>query len=126
MTSERTYPLAIHAWATYDDRITVKTATGEAIAHFPVPFIASGGDNTWRYVLGAVDQLVIPDCRHLGLIKDDAGQIVDLDGVPKRGTYVYEQNGRSISRWLMDWGRSSRCSRSLLVSALRITTHRLV
>lgn len=99
MTSERTYPLAIHAWDTYENRITVKTMVGESIAHFPVPFIASGGDNTWRYVLEAVNLLVVPDCRHPGLIKDNVGQIMALDGVPSRGTYVYEQHGVSVRRW---------------------------
>jgi hypothetical protein len=96
MTSERTYPLALHAWGTYDNRITVKTTAGDAIAHFPVPFIASGGDNTWRYVLEAVNQLVVLEHRHLGVIKDDVGQILDLDGVPSKGTYLYEQNGVSF------------------------------
>jgi hypothetical protein len=95
MALERTYQLAVHAWGTYHDAITIQSISGSTIALFPVPFIRAGGNNTWRYVLEVVNQLIEPDPNHCGVLKVDAEEVLDLDAAPSSGVYVYVQQGSS-------------------------------
>lgn len=95
MASERTYQLAVHAWNAYHDSVAIQSNTGVAIAFFPVPFIRNGGDNTWRYVLQVVNQLVESHAPHIGVIKNLEGEVLDSEAAPLSGTYVYEQTGQS-------------------------------
>lgn len=92
---ERTYQLAVHAWNTYHDAITIRSIDGSTIALFPVPFIRTGGNNTWRFVLEVVNQLIDPDPRHPGVLKDDAGGVLDLEAAPLSGVYLYARQGSS-------------------------------
>ncbi|KIR31328.1 hypothetical protein L804_06632 [Cryptococcus deuterogattii 2001/935-1] len=96
MASERTYQLAVHAWNTYHDTVAIQSNTGVAIAFFPVPFIRNGGDNTWRYVLQVVNQLVESHAPHIGVIKNLEGEVLDSEAAPLSGTYVYEQTGCTL------------------------------
>ncbi|KAL0240172.1 hypothetical protein I308_106720 [Cryptococcus tetragattii IND107] len=96
MASERTYQLAVHAWNTYHDTVAIQSNTGLAIAFFPVPFIRNRGDNTWRYVLQVVNQLVESHAPHIGVIKNLEGEVLDSEAAPLSGTYLYEQTGCTL------------------------------
>jgi hypothetical protein len=98
MASERTYQLAVHAWNTYHDAITIQSIDGSTIALLPVPFIRTGGNNTWRYVLEVVHQLIEPDPQHPGMLKDHAGAVLDLEAAPVSGVYLYAQQGSSVGK----------------------------
>jgi hypothetical protein len=69
---------------------------GSTIALFPVPFVETGGDNTWQYVLDVVNQLVEPAPQHPGAIKNAAGEVLNPDAAPSSGTYLFEQQGLFI------------------------------
>lgn len=89
------YELAVDTW-TNTDSIEITSTSNSRIASFPLSFIQTGGDNTWRYVLKVVDQLVEKDSDQLGVIIDTHGVAVNLDDAPSSGLYYYEQTRKSI------------------------------
>ena len=72
-------------------RISVISATEQAIAHIPLAFIAQGGNNTWSYVLEIVKVLVVENDGWI--FAND--QPVNADAVPIAGTFVYRTSGTS-------------------------------
>lgn len=89
------YELAVDTW-TDTDSIEITSASNLRIASFPLSFVQTGGDNTWRYVLKVVDQLVEKGSDQLGVIIDTHGVAVSLDDAPSSGLYHYEQTRKSI------------------------------
>ncbi|KIR50679.1 hypothetical protein I315_06886 [Cryptococcus gattii Ru294] len=89
------YELAVDSW-TDTESIEITSTSNSRIASFPLSFIQTGGDNTWRYVLKVVDQLVKKDSDQLGVIIDAHGMAVSLDDAPSSGLYHYEQTRKSI------------------------------
>ncbi|KIR59183.1 hypothetical protein I314_05169 [Cryptococcus bacillisporus CA1873] len=89
------YELAVDSW-TDTQSIEITSTSNSHIASFPLSFIQTGGDNTWRYVLKVVDQLVKKDSDQLGVIIDAHGMAVSLDDAPSSGLYHYEETRKSI------------------------------
>jgi hypothetical protein len=63
------------------------------IASFPLDFVREGGDNTWRYILLAINLLVEDDPDHPGHIENQDGTAVDLDDAPSSGIFRYVEQG---------------------------------
>lgn len=89
------YELAVDTW-TDTDSIEITSTSNLRIASFPLSFVQTGGDNTWRYVLEVVGQLVEKDSDQLDVIMDEHGVAVSLDDAPSSGMYHYEQTRKSI------------------------------
>jgi hypothetical protein len=88
------YELAVDSWADTDS-IDILSSTNSRIASFPLAFVERGGDNTWRYVLDVVNQLVYPIPDQPGVITNTKGEPVNLADAPLKGSYRYEQLGTS-------------------------------
>ncbi|OWT37221.1 hypothetical protein C362_05351 [Cryptococcus neoformans Bt1] len=88
------YELAVDTW-TDTDSIEITSTSNLRIASFPLSFVQTGGDNTWRYVLEVVGQLVEKDSDQLDVIMDEHGVAVSLDDAPSSGMYHYEQTPSS-------------------------------
>ncbi|RSH83633.1 hypothetical protein EHS25_005537 [Saitozyma podzolica] len=86
------YELAVDSWADTDS-IDILSSTNSRIASFPLAFVERGGDNTWRYVLDVVNQLVYPIPDQPGVITNTKGEPVNLADAPLKGSYRYEQLG---------------------------------
>jgi hypothetical protein len=88
------YELASSSWAVRDT-IDIVSVQNTLIATFPLEFVQRGGDNSWRYVLGVIEQLVdtVPD--HACVIRDQNGTHVDLAEAPWSGEFVFAQIGES-------------------------------
>jgi hypothetical protein len=92
--SDATYERAIARWRRAG-HVTIRSINDCEIAVFPLKFVATGGDNTWRYVLSVVEQLVEPVPEHPGMIftNGPTPERVDLDGPPHEGVFLYKQLG---------------------------------
>jgi hypothetical protein len=77
----KTYPLALDLW---DDT---------RIATFPIEFVQRGGDNTWRFVLKIVQELLESQSGSLPVLKDLDGGLLDLNQAPWAGTFSFEHVG---------------------------------
>jgi hypothetical protein len=72
-------------------RISILSATEQAIAHIPLAFVAQGGNNTWNYVLEVTKLLVVEND---GWIFANH-QPVNAEAMPIAGTFVYRTSGPS-------------------------------
>jgi hypothetical protein len=73
-------------------RITIISADNKPIAHIPVNFVATGGDNTWGYVIQVAREMVVDNDGWIF----DRGQPVNLADPPFAGTFVYSSRGESL------------------------------
>jgi len=73
-------------------RITIVSADDKPIAHIPINFVVTGGDNTWGYVVRVAREMVIDDDGWIF----DRGQPVNLADPPFAGTFVYSSQGVSL------------------------------
>jgi hypothetical protein len=73
-------------------RISIISATEQAIAHIPLDFVAQGGNNTWDYILEVVKLLVVEND---GWIFAANNQPVDAEAMPIAGTFVYRTSRTS-------------------------------
>ena len=99
MGEEVTYELATARWRCADT-VQIISVLGTEIADFPLTFLASCGDNTWRYILDTVHLLVDPVPDRPGSIYVGSEEMDDLDEVPvasedapQAGIYRYKQLG---------------------------------
>lgn len=72
-------------------RITIVSADDKPIAHIPINFVVTGGDNTWGYVVRVAREMVIENDGWIF----DRGQPVNLADQPFAGTFVYSSQGDS-------------------------------
>lgn len=72
-------------------RITIVSADDKPIAHIPINFVVTGGDNTWGYVVGVAREMVKENDGWIF----DRGQPVNLADQPFAGTFVYSSQGES-------------------------------
>ena len=87
------YELSVDSWAT-TDRIVIRSPSRQVIGLFPVPFLRTGGDNSWEYVSRVLRELIdLPEL--------EAHIIVDRDGLrmregasPLPGEYTLVPAGR--------------------------------
>ena len=99
MSEEVTYELATARWRR-TDTIQIISVLGTEIADFPLKFLASCGDNTWRYILDTVHLLIDPVPDRPGSIYVGSEETNDQDEVPiatedapQAGIYRYKQPG---------------------------------
>lgn len=99
MSQEVTYELATARWRR-TDTVQIISTLGTEIADFPLTFLASCGDNTWRYVLDTVHLLVepVPDRQgsiYVGSEEMDGQEEVPVatEDPPQAGIYRYKQLG---------------------------------
>jgi hypothetical protein len=98
--SDVQYELAASSWGVRDT-IDIVSVQNTLIASFPLEFVQRGGDNSWRYVLGVIEQLVDTVPGHASVIRDQSGADVDLEEAPWSGEFVFAQNGGSqLSFWV--------------------------
>lgn len=94
MSSERSYPLSIQTWAAYNDSITIKLADDTVVGYLPVPFVRTGGNDSWTFVVFVLAQLVQFDVdRSRHQLRTTDGVIVDEDTVPQAGVYTLLPHG---------------------------------
>ncbi|RSH89906.1 hypothetical protein EHS25_001892 [Saitozyma podzolica] len=86
------YELAASSWGV-GDTIDIVSVQNTLIASFPLEFVQRGGDNSWRYVLGVLEQLVDIVPGYASIIRDQSGADVDLEEAPWSGEFVFAQNG---------------------------------
>jgi hypothetical protein len=81
------------------DTIEILSVLDSEIAYFPLAFVERGGDNTWRYILHVIRQLVQEDPVASGQIytSPQGDQAVDLSVSPHAGTFYYLQEGRAVT-----------------------------
>ena len=70
-------------------RITIVSADDRPIAHIPINFVVTGGDNTWGYVVRVAREMVIENDGWIF----DKGQPVNLADPPYAGTFIYSSQG---------------------------------
>ncbi len=75
--------------------VLVVSVHDTSIASFPIRFLQSCGDNTWRYVLHVISLLIEMDSNHPGNIIDALGDPVNPQGSPAAGTFRYTEQGAS-------------------------------
>lgn len=94
----QTYPLAVHSWRSTRGPLLIRHAnTSSLIATFPVEFVEQGGDNSWRYVIGVVEQLIDgPPSTRRGTLKDASGWAVQAENPVDSGVFWYDIAGESI------------------------------
>jgi hypothetical protein len=95
MNDEVTYELAAVRWRR-SDSIDILSILDTRIAVFPLDFVSSCGDCTWKYVLRVVEQLVVPIPGHRGVIVTEQGDPVDPEMPPSAGVFRYKQLGRCM------------------------------
>jgi hypothetical protein len=90
--ADATYERAIACWRRAG-HVAIRSINDYEIAVFPLKFVATGGDNSWRYVLSVVEQLVETVPEHPGMIFTNGAtpEAVDLDGPPHEGVFLYKQ-----------------------------------
>ena len=89
-----TYSLAVDHWRNTES-IVIRSRSGKHIASFPLDFIQRGGDNTWRFVLYVIKQLVKQSTDAEGIIEGSKGIQVDQDDMPRGGNFSFVQSGQS-------------------------------
>jgi hypothetical protein len=96
--SDATYERAIARWRRAG-HIAIRSINDYEIAVFPLKFVATGGDNTWRYVLSVVEQLVETVPEHPGMIFTNCAtpEGVDLDGPLHEGIFLFKQLSALLS-----------------------------
>lgn len=93
MPGDKMYTTAAGVWPRCP-KLTIDSCNGTRIARFPLDFLATSSHNTWSYVCYVVSLLVKGDPHHPGSIIDPLnGLPVDLDGVPRAGTFPYVEQG---------------------------------
>ena len=85
----KSYERSMTSWKC--PRITIVSADDKPIAHIPINFVVTGGDNTWGYVVGVAREMVIENDGWIF----DRGQPVNLADQPFAGTFVYSSQGES-------------------------------
>lgn len=68
----KTYPLALDL-RDGTSAIIIRSITSTRIATFPIDFVQCGGDNTWAFILEAVQELVESQIGLLFVLKDSDG-----------------------------------------------------
>ena len=94
------YPLAVHSWRSARDPILIRHAkTSTLIASFPVEFVEKGGDNSWRYVIDVVGQLIetATSPGSAQLLEDASGSAVRVDGPVYSGVFWLKIDGEPFS-----------------------------
>lgn len=96
MSHQQRYPLAVHSWNPGSVPLLVRCQrTNELVASFPLEFVKRSGNDSWRYILDVVNQLVEPSPGHKPIIRDGAGVAVELSMSTAEGVYWFEQSGSS-------------------------------
>ena len=102
MESQVTYTTASGRWRR-SGNVKVLSIHDTQIATFPMAFLQSCGDNTWRYILFVISLLVNVASDHPGELLDPLGRPVSPREAPVAGTFRYVERGK------VEYGSSSAC-----------------
>lgn len=92
MESQVTYTTASGRWRR-SGNVNVLSIHDTQIATFPMAFLQSCGDNTWRYILFVISLLVNVASDHPGELFDPLGHPVSPQDAPVAGTFRYIERG---------------------------------
>ncbi|ORY21686.1 hypothetical protein BCR39DRAFT_52162 [Naematelia encephala] len=90
------YELTVDSWASRE-RIIVRSSAQTIIGFFSLPFIRSGGDNTWGYVLNAIKELVDISGGQGWRLVNEHGELLEDDLAPWEGECWLRAPGGAMS-----------------------------